>query len=177
MHRTLAIITSLAIVSAIGAAGCSSSPAAPACNPDPSFANDVIPVFEMSCTLSSVCHGQQNNTAEESLYLGDNMTNTPTTITAAYNTMVNVTAKENPQMKIVKPGDPANSYLWNKVSLSQDDLNTKLGAQCKMAAMMCTPTCSASMPCGATMPYLSSTLDPKFQCTIQNWIQNGAKNN
>jgi hypothetical protein len=45
-----------------------------------------------------------------------------------------------------------------------------------MAAQPCVD-CNAATPCGTTMPYLSAGIDPGFACTIQNWIQNGAKNN
>ena len=179
MHRTLAIISSLAaIVSAIGATGCSSSSsgAPPGCQTAAvSFKTDVLPVFQQSCTISSVCHGQMNNSAEEDLYLGEHMGTTDPN--AVYNQLVGVNAKELPTMKLVKADDLQNSFLWHKLQ-TQDDL-TMLASQCMAATMKCTD-CTTANPCGTVMPYLETALatqNPAFTCTIQNWIQGGAQNN
>jgi hypothetical protein len=175
MHRTLAILSSLAAV--IGAMGCSSSSPAPGpscATATVSFKSDVIPVFQQSCTLSMVCHGQMNNSAEESLYLGENMGTTDPN--AVYNMLVGVKAKEIPSMNLVTAGDLENSFLWHKVNDSMTTLNADpLASQCAMATAKCTD-CNMSQPCGATMPYLGAALDPKFACTLQNWIEGGAKN-
>lgn len=49
-----------------------------------SFTDDVMPIFQQSCTLSATCHGQANNAGEENLYLGENEDNTPSTIAPVY---------------------------------------------------------------------------------------------
>ncbi len=180
MHRTLAIISSLAaVVSAIGAMGCSSTsssaqPEGGGCQPnaDVSFKNDVIPVFQMGCTLTSECHGQMNNAGEEDLYLGENMGATDPA--AVYSQIVGVKAKELPAMNLVTPSDLDNSFLWHKIH-GPSDLQA-LASQCMTAAKACSD-CTAGMPCGSTMPYPAGVIDPGFECTIQNWIQNGAQNN
>jgi hypothetical protein len=182
MHQTLAIITSLAaLVGAAGALGCSSSSGGTSCNTNPSFATDVMPVFQRSCTLSSVCHGQMGNSGEENEYLGLNAGGGGSAdAKAVYTNLVGVTAKENPSMKIVAPGDLANSYLWHKVNDDPTTLNSgSLKAGCAMATMMCTD-CNSSQPCGGTMPYLGESLAssrPADLCTLQNWIMSGAQNN
>lgn len=136
-----------------------------------SFSADVIPVFRYSCTLSQVCHGQMNNAQEESLYLGLNQGGTdPNTV---YMQLVGVKARELPAMNLVTASDLAGSFLWRKIQ-TQSDLNA-LGSQCMMAAQPCSD-CNAATPCGTTMPYLGAPIDPGFACTIQNWIQSGAKN-
>jgi hypothetical protein len=183
MHRTNALISSLAALAcAIGALGCSSNSSSMApmgcSSATVSFSKDVIPVFQMSCTLSSVCHGQMGNSGEENLYLGGNVgAGTTTDVPAVFQGLVGVTAKEDPSLKLVAAGDPTNSYLWHKVSDSQTTLNTgSLVSGCMKAAAMCT-NCSSMEPCGATMPYTGEPIPSASLCTIQNWIMQGAMNN
>jgi|CZKU01.1.fsa_nt_gi hypothetical protein len=137
-----------------------------------SFANDVMPVFQRGCTLSSVCHGQPNNAAEENLYLGDNVTNTPATIAQVYASLVGVKSIEDPSMNQVTAGNVANSYLSRKIVGDQDTL----AAGCAMAAQPC-EGCTAQTPCGTFMPYLGVMLDPGAIDAINQWIAEGAPNN
>ena len=103
MHRTLAILSSLSALFAAGAMGCSSTPSSSPAQTEGggcdtttpvSFSSDVIPVFQKSCTLSDVCHGQMNSAAEEDLYLGEYMGTT--NATTVYSMLVGVPAKEDP---------------------------------------------------------------------------------
>ncbi len=113
-----------------------------------------------------------NNAVEQDLYLGLNAGGTdPNTV---YMQLVGVKAKELPAMNLVTAGDLDNSFLWHKVH-GPGDLQA-LASQCMKAAMVCND-CYANTPCGSTMPYPAGVIDPGFECTIQNWIQNGAKNN
>ncbi len=181
MHRTLAILSSLSALFAVGAMGCSST-SSPSSAPPPggcdtttpvSFSSDVIPVFQMSCTLSSVCHGQMGNAAEEDLYLGENMGTT--NASTVYGMLVGVTAKEDPAMNLVTAGSTDNSYLWHKVNGDQGNF----ASDCSKASMMC-EDCTSSTPCGGLMPYLGESLatdSPQYLCTIQSWILQGAMNN
>jgi len=189
MHRTLAILSSLAaVVTAIGAMGCSSSspPAGGSSSSSGggssgscdlttpvSFKTDVIPVFQMGCTLSQSCHGQMNNAAEEDLYLGENVG--ATDASTVYSMLVGVSSKEDPSMPLVTMGSTANSYLWHKVFADQ----ATLASQCAKASMLCTD-CTADAPCGGLMPYNGEPLAtdaPQWLCTIQGWITQGAQNN
>ncbi|GAB4338065.1 MAG: hypothetical protein Kow0037_21720 [Calditrichia bacterium] len=94
-------------------------------------------VFEQSCAFSG-CHGGANPKADLNLEAGQ-----------AYNNLVDVDSRENPQMKRVDPGDPENSLLILKLT----GQNTSL------------------MPPGG--PAISqSMLD-----SIRQWIALGAENN
>jgi hypothetical protein len=177
MHRTLALLSSLAAI--VGATGCSSSSspsaAPPDCPPaDVSFANDVMPVFQANCTTTSSCHGQMQDATAENLYLGESTGKTDPS--AVYGGIFNVKAVENPSMNLITPGSTANSFLWHKLQ-SLADLQA-LTSECAKSTATCTD-CAGS-PCGGVMPYLAdafSITNPDATCTIQNWIANGAKNN
>ena len=185
MHRTLALITSLAALAcALGALGCSSSPSSSdsgqgggCSSATVSFSKDVIPIFQMSCTLGTVCHGQMGNSGELNLYLGMNSGGTSSDFEAVQTGLVGVTSKEDSAMKLVTAGDPANSYLFQKVNNNQAMLNSMLGSACTTTNSMCSNCTSAFGPCGAPMPYTGEQLAQDKICTIQNWIQQGAQNN
>lgn len=193
MHRTLAILSSLAIaITAAGAMGCSSSssgaPPAPndgiSCTTSStvSFKNDIIPLFQLSCTLSAVCHGQMNNAAEENLYLGENAGGT--NVDTVYKGLVGAAAVENPMQSLITAGSLENSFLWHKVHVDSSanfvDLNSSsLLNECAPTAMMsgACSNCGSPTYCGAGMPYLSVPLEDSQLCLLQNWILAGAQNN
>ena len=187
MHRNLAILSSLAaVVSALGATGCSSSssvaPGGDTCDltAPVSFKTDVLGVFQTGCTLTGACHGQMNNAGEESLYLGENSAVSDTDPAAVYSMLVGVAAKEDPQMPLVTKGDLDTSYLWQKVSVIGAPgvtLPASLASACAAAPEQCTVDCNANTPCGGSMPYLSEPLDSARSCTLQAWITQGAQNN
>jgi hypothetical protein len=179
MHRILtplssglAVAWAFATLGALVATGCSSS-SAPA-NPSDgqvSFANDVMPVFRTGCTLSGVCHGQPKNAGEENLYLGDNVTNTPAIIAQVYAQLVGVKSMEDPAMNLVTAKDVANSYLSHKIAGDQATFTSDCAKGTCGA-----PTCLGT-PCGTSMPYLGSALDPASLDKINHWIAQGAANN
>jgi hypothetical protein len=142
-------------------------------SPGVSFAADIMPIFQMSCTLSSVCHGQVGNTSEESLYLGPNVGGTPST--QIHDLLVGVPSMEDPSMNLVTAGDPANSYLWVKVS-GDPNSNPSVVKGCAMAASACA-SCTTSQPCGVMQPLAGEMLPTDTLGEIRNWIAQGAKNN
>lgn len=73
---------------------------------DPSFANDIQPIFTNNCALSS-CH---NSTAQAQLILLSGQ---------AYSNLVNVNSTQEPNRVRVIPGDAANSYLVIKIEGNQ----------------------------------------------------------
>jgi hypothetical protein len=73
---------------------------------DPSFANDIQPIFTNNCALSG-CH---NSTAQQGLILGQGQ---------AYSNLVDVSSTEEPNRIRVLPGDSANSYLVIKIEGNQ----------------------------------------------------------
>ncbi len=74
---------------------------------DPSFSNDIQPIFTSSCALSG-CH---NSTAKEGLILLQGQ---------AYANIVNVDSTQDPTKKRVLPGDASNSYLVIKIEGNQN---------------------------------------------------------
>jgi len=68
---------------------------------DPSFRNDIMPIFRQTCGSSSACHG--GATPQVGLKLDDD--------SAAYATTVNVASGRVPLLR-VKPGDADSSFLY-----------------------------------------------------------------
>jgi hypothetical protein len=173
MHRTRTILSSLVVVaSALGAMGCSSSSSAAPSDTPVSFANDVMPIFQGGCTVSSECHGQTNNAAEENLYLGDLTTNTPAIIAQVYMGLVGVASVEDPSMPLVTAGSASTSYLSQKIQGTQNNFDSDCAK-----ATLCSMNCTASSPCGTSMPYNNPSIGSDKIDTINNWISQGAKNN
>jgi hypothetical protein len=158
-------------VSAVAALGCSSSTAAAAGGGPVSFSNDVMPIFQMGCTLSSSCHGQMTG-SKENLYLGDNVMNTPDIIKQVYTGLVGVAALEDPAMSLIAKGDTSKSYLSHKLLNDQDNFDS----DCAKATLCQEASCTAMTPCGTFMPYLGS-VDLDRAAIIDNWITQGALNN
>lgn len=69
---------------------------------DPSFANDIQPIFTSNCTTSA-CHGSAAS-AGLTLLQGQ-----------SYASLVNVISSQEPPKKRVVPGDATNSYLVIKL--------------------------------------------------------------
>jgi hypothetical protein len=140
-----------------------------------SFKTDIMPIFQQSCTLTTECHGQVGNAGEENLYLGvdSTATNTSAIISQVYTGLVGAPALEDPKLSLVKVNDHANSYLYIKLSYSQQMLNALTdcnGGQCNGS------TCVGDMICGTTMPYGNEMLTTQLQ-TFADWIDQGAQNN
>jgi hypothetical protein len=75
---------------------------------DPSFSNDIQPIFTSSCALSG-CH---NSGAQAELILLQGQ---------AYANIVNVDSTQDPTKKRVLPGDASNSYLVIKIEGNQTE--------------------------------------------------------
>jgi hypothetical protein len=143
----------------------------------------VFPIFESSCSLTSVCHGELNDAVAENLYLGPNLSDEPGGPTAndlatTHDHIVGVKSVEDPTMNQVTPGDLQNSYLWRKVD-GDPNVDPSVKSACVAAASgpnPC-PACTTSTPCGDQMPYLGEPLTPAQLCVISDWIVQGALNN
>ncbi|XXX77745.1 hypothetical protein WMF30_03085 [Sorangium sp. So ce134] len=131
--------------------------------PEVSFATDVLPVFQRSCSFSSTCHGAEAGSAGFT-YLGPAVSEqaTPAQIDAIVAQNVGVASRAPSGMPRIAAGDPANSFLMHKLddSLSCGDLD-----------------CAADGACGAPMPYTGDTLPAAERDAIRRWIQQGAKVN
>lgn len=75
-----------------------------------------------------------------------------------YDQVVGVASQTNPSMQLVKPGDPAGSWLVHKVG----------GDQCYFK------DACAMGNCGDRMPQANLALDPVDVATIVEWVREGA---
>lgn len=123
--------------------------------PKVSFKGDVLPIFEVSCGLSSSCHGTPNGPRE---FLGSKtVTSDPTTILAG---IVGVASADLPAMSFVKAGDDQNSFLMHKIDGDECTLNAQCGGNC-----------------GVSMPQDSPLLPVASRDVVRRWIAQGALNN
>jgi Ca2+-binding RTX toxin-like protein len=101
------------------------------------YAAQIQPIFTANCTS---CHGSVN--PPEGLHL---------TSQSSYSNLVNVASAEVPSLKRVKPGDPDNSYLVQKLE--------------------------GTAAVGARMPRGLPPLSADNINLIRGWIEQGANNN
>jgi hypothetical protein len=143
-------------------------PATDLTTPTVSFKTDVVPLMQMSCSLSSTCHSTKPPGGPSLLYLGGSLTTAPdpSGILAA---TVNVKSVELPTMNYVTPGEPTQSYLMLKMD----------GSFCGLTSM-CT---SNPLPmCGVVMPMAGCALEatnggPNPRDVVRRWIAQGAMDN
>jgi hypothetical protein len=130
-----------------------------------SFRRDVMPIFHASC---GGCHRAPMNTTPHSLELGGGDAGVdPSELLTK---LVGAKAAEMPEMELVAPGDPANSYLMHKM----DDDQCTLAAQCNAGAL------GSKFPnCGGAMPPVPASSPPKLSAAtrdiVRAWIHQGAQ--
>ena len=107
-----------------------------------SFSRDIQPVLTANC---AGCHspGGAADLAGIEVFLREG---------ESYDLIVNRQSVQDPNWTIVKPGDPANSLLYLKVS-------------------------SNNPPVGVRMPRFAPPLAPAQIDTIRRWIEEGAEDN
>jgi hypothetical protein len=133
--------------------------------PPTTLKNDVLPVFQASCSLSTACHGAPGG-GPGHLFLGQEGSAVDTAMLVQ--TLLGHTIEE-PAQVYVKPGDPTGSYLMNKMDGDQClydpncSMDPTLGTNCQDA--------------GATMPYTSGELPAATRDVVRKWIAQGAQNN
>lgn len=103
---------------------------------DPTLDSIRAGIFVTSCGWDA-CHG--NNNAAFGLYLVEN-------VRTVYDGLVNVKSGSCPDWVLVTPGDPDNSFLWNKITQDQ-------------------PACGERMPRGVE-PLPQAALD-----CVRGWIE------
>ena len=139
--------------------------------PTVTFAADVLPIFQNSCGLSMSCHGANPPTVPSQMFLGPALPAmaSSTDIAAIFAGTVSVKSVDDPDMDIIDPGSPEDSFLMYKVDT--DPANTN-GVTCS------TLTCSTSTstPCLSGMPLDGTQLSLTDRDTIRRWIAQGAKN-
>jgi len=130
-------------------AGCPEPPA-PA---DPSFAQDVAPLFSSTCAFSS-CHG--GTAPPGGIRLGPASNVSPSEVRSA---LVDAPAKTDASLVLVRPGDPDGSFLVRKLEGRFEDLP-------------CGPD-----HCGERMPQRNFPLSDRDIQLVRNWVSQGAKDN
>lgn len=130
--------------------------------PAVSFATDIVPVFQASCSLSSSCHQLQQG-GPSLLYLGGEASK-PADGAGIFAAIVDKPSVELASMMYVKSGDPANSFLMHKLDGDECELASQCGA---------TPVPS----CGEPMPMSGCALAGTTRDKFRRWIAQGAKNN
>jgi len=91
-----------------GSGGGGGGPTKPACKPPTPltvcFSTNIQPIFNRSCAVAG-CHA--GTPAAQNLDLSTGQ---------AYHNTVGVSSVQQPRLKLVKPGDPTNSYLLQKIN-------------------------------------------------------------
>ncbi len=125
------------------------------------FSTDVLPILGASCGTSGNCHGGATPATAPQHFLGTSTgTATAAEIQAILGGIVNQAAVEEPDMNVIKAGDPAHSYLLQKVD----------GLGCP------TLQCVAAGECGAPMPLGAPQLSEDDRDLIRRWVAQGAMN-
>jgi hypothetical protein len=116
-----------------------------------SFANSIQPIFNASCALAG-CH--VGPVPAENLDL---------TAGTSYRQTVGVNALEVPKLKRIKPGDPDNSYLVQKIEAAPGLSPMPLGCQ--------------GIACGGAGQNGAMCLCPDQVAAIRQWVVECAPNN
>ncbi len=183
--RSLAVLSLVAVLGSLVVVGCSGDDSSgtstsstsggsgdPNCfdygtfngeSPAVSFATDVIPILQTSCSLSTSCHQSEAGTGGRP-YLGTAVGTAPTAeqIQKIFDQNVDVASQAEPGMSIVASGDPANSFMMHKVD-----------GTFSCAVLECGP----KKTCGLRMPSTGTELPSPQRDTIRRWIAQGAQNN
>jgi hypothetical protein len=131
------------------------------------FQKDVMPLLHANC---GGCHRGGGNGTPNSLTLGP-APDAGVEPLAILQKLVNTKSVEDPDMDLVAPGDPANSYLIHKID----------GDQCTLAsACNAGPLGSKFSDCGGPMPPVMPAGSPvklpaATRDIVRAWIHQGAK--
>ena len=129
----------------------------------PSFQSDVMPIFSLSCALSSSCH--QTPSGKEDLVLGQAMSDGPPDqmlIDEVHALIVGAASTES-SLPRVEAGNPSGSWLLVKMACDQDELTEQ------------DPSCTS--PDCEPMPPPAGGLDAARIDIVAAWIASGAPNN
>lgn len=159
-------------------------------SPTVTFSADVLPIFRGSCGISSACHGCDDigtpgcTNPGYQPYLGTSVAQAaPTTAqiaaiiastvgqpAALQTSSIDGTQVGNPDMSIIKAGNPANSFMMYKLDGSFPTVPDNTEVTCS------TLTCASTMSCGGAMPSGVAPISSTERDTLRRWIAQGAKN-
>lgn len=140
---------------------------------DPSFANDVMPVIQRACNLST-CHG--SSLPKGDLFMGPSLFSMGMMVTPDQATidmvlteeLINIPSATAPAVMLVMPGSPENSFMMTKI----DGCQNVRGFTCTAQGGAVT-----NGVCGDDMPQSQPPLPDSEKNMIRDWIAQGAKNN
>jgi len=168
--------------------------------PTVSFKNDVFPILQFSCGISTSCHGGDPTTdiSERGLFLGCSPSEIDSGMCSAmsdevaqvYGGLVGASANtpiEETCMPFVMAGDPTKSYLMHKMDGDQCIITCcKEGNAAVMTAEGMAPWCGQFMPYQVMVLPAGPVCGGSTDCsqpaaysrdTIRAWIAQGAMNN
>jgi hypothetical protein len=136
------------------------------------FQADVLPIFRLSCGLSSSCHGNQAGSGGQHFYGPKTSDPAPdaAALQAIFDQSLGQPAVANPDMNIITAGDPSKSFLMYK--LDGDPSAADATAQVSCANL----TCAADGSCLSSMPQGGPALPAAKRDIVRAWIKQGAKN-
>ncbi|MFT3768622.1 MAG: hypothetical protein QM820_24515 [Minicystis sp.] len=136
------------------------------------FQADVLPILRLSCGLSQSCHGNENGPGGQHYYGPKNSDPAPTAaqIQAIFDQSVDKPSVANPTMKVIAPGDPANSFMLYKLDGDPSAKDKDAQVSCDKLA------CAADKTCLDAMPQGGPQLPADKRDTLRRWIAQGAKN-
>jgi hypothetical protein len=129
----------------------------------PTFAADVMPIFQQSCNFSS-CHSSASPNPQAGLALGlpSGQGMSMGVIGAVHAGIVGVDASQA-NATLVVPGSPAQSFFVAKLHYQEEAMFRTCGFDCT--------DCGTIMPVGT-----AAGLDSARRDTIAAWVQRGALN-
>ena len=132
-------------------------------SPTVSFKDEVLPLFQRSCGITTGCHGDPNQPDDKRPYLGPKKTITATAddIAIIRGAIIDVTSYYEPTMSIVASGDPEKSFLMHKIDFT---------LECDL--LTCGKDCGVAMPQGNEEPLALAERN-----LVRRWIAQGALDN
>jgi hypothetical protein len=146
----IAFLATLAVACGSSASGGQT----PSTNAAPSLRNDVLPIFQASCSTNSTCHGSPTG-------IEVFLTGSTAQASAIRRSLVGIPSSELATMAYITAGDPTNSYLMHKIDGTLGDFT----AHCEQSN------------CGQQMPKGEAPLSASDRDVIRSWIEQGALDN
>lgn len=135
--------------------------------PDITFSFDVMPVLQSRCNDAS-CHGGLPSEAKAQLWLGPaaGQAATAHARSLVLSQLVLVRSLTEPEVGLVVPGDPGQSFMMLKLDGCHDEPAFECSPQ---------PTPVSKLPCGDRMPALADALNDDELDFVRSWIALGAR--
>lgn len=136
--------------------------------PDITFSVDVMPLLQRHCN-DAICHGGLPSEAKAKLWLGtpEGELATAEVRQLVLSQLVSIRSLTEPNVGLVIPRKPAESFLMLKLDGCQNDPSFQCTPQ---------PTPISNEPCGDRMPQGADALGETELDMFRSWIALGARN-